>query len=1279
MSSAEPVLPPELNPALRRRRESRYYRQSILIPHTGSKSGLKLPRIHSVAKGTSSQRSVRRLDDESAYTDIEKSKGNSKHNKEDFNPDKIAAEIKYARLQEIFEKADTDEEAGLEPEEFRSAIKNTVGVNLTEEEIETLFMKVDANCDGVVDWEEYVTYNLMEYQEKNQMIEMMREKPFPVETRDVPSRHRDVIVRIAFLPSIQKRAVPKDSIDYSNGRYVTLSKEGILIFWTLKMKRIRSFNTHSGMDRATQPWLTDMVCMYNVNMIAVTSTDRDIIIFDLQANKFIKKYHIVGIENCITTMYFWANMRDLNYAVLLWGDTAGNTFAVKFDSSLRGGPFGAVAGKDLYKKVSLPEVIRGFFIGARAYKFNRVHDDWVSQIGYIPELDCVVSCCQSTNNSLYLADIEKKKISSVFKVNKGILSFDYCPHNNIIVTGGMDYLVRVWNPYVNSKAIVVLKGHSKPITHVIINSSKNQIFSIDKGKSIRVFDMKDQTCIQQLSGRVVKLGPFSISTICFNPVTQTLLLGTNQIAMLEKHFEEENRIEVTSHNKPIFAALYNRTFRFVVSACYDSVVSVWDVRTGEKVMQFINAHKRTERGVDIPIEISAMTFDGPERRLITGARDGSVKVWNFNNGACLQTFNIPGGLDVTGLVSTRHRIYVTGWSRAVYVYIDGGGEEYRKEWKVKHNEDIICMSYTGPNIIATGSYDGDIVIWSRDTGQAYCTLNAFKGTKPSTENNKKFKYTKDEEEEKKFYIIEEDADDGAGKLKSKQRSSMKGIRAGVGLLSKVRDNNSRNGSRLSKQFCRTETPCDHPLLPLFDEQFYSPTPNSDQPAPNTGRAGYDEICKSYEAAVEKMIFLESRDNLDKETAVLFCSGAEGWVRAWSMHHEGGLLGQFNAAQKVGEGVHAIATDRENKYLITADTIGYLKVWDITEYCIKDRHTPHQRAARWKELFEIFIFMSIEGHNPRVTPSSFNSKEPRPEGILNRPPPLNSNPRRTVQWPLLVNSFKVHAKVVNSVVFIDEFQFICTCSADCSIRLWTLSGQYIGTFGERWGPLKPTLTPKISEENSRIPRDLKRTGSARTLKVLNQGKAPKWRNLLVKMRKVGIPRVETQVEEQAVQEEVQFQDDLVEKKLNSSAILGKSYKRKTRHKLPPSLPKMIETSSSLAVFHSLPFVELSPVDQYQPTDDMKVRKYGANVRDKMRGVKRKETHPPALVTVVNKITTSGNKVPSPRYHVKPSRVKKLYNHMQDKLSDPNANFLSSPIMSDVKLEVSKTSLDSESSS
>ena len=56
-------------------------------------------------------------------------------------------------------------------------------------------------------------------------------------------------------------------------------------------------------------------------------------------------------------------------------------------------------------------------------------------------------------------------------------------------------------------------------------------------------------------------------------------------------------------------------------------MSVWDLDTGEKTMQFSRCHG--------DMELTSMTFDPSGRRLITGGRDGSLKIWNFNNGACL--------------------------------------------------------------------------------------------------------------------------------------------------------------------------------------------------------------------------------------------------------------------------------------------------------------------------------------------------------------------------------------------------------------------------------------------------------------------------------------------------------------------------------------------------------------------------------------------------------------------------------------------------------------------
>lgn len=59
----------------------------------------------------------------------------------------------------------------------------------------------------------------------------------------------------------------------------------------------------------------------------------------------------------------------------------------------------------------------------------------------------------------------------------------------------------------------------------------------------------------------------------------------------------------------------------VVTTADDSSVTMWDLMTGAKRMQINNAHGSEE--------ITAVSLDGSKRRLVTGARNGSIKVlWN---------------------------------------------------------------------------------------------------------------------------------------------------------------------------------------------------------------------------------------------------------------------------------------------------------------------------------------------------------------------------------------------------------------------------------------------------------------------------------------------------------------------------------------------------------------------------------------------------------------------------------------------------------------------------
>ena len=78
----------------------------------------------------------------------------------------------------------------------------------------------------------------------------------------------------------------------------------------------------------------------------------------------------------------------------------------------------------------------------------------------------------------------------------------------------------------------------------------------------------------------------------------------------------------------------------VVSGCLRGTVSVWEVVTGRKTMEFAVSGGQH-------VEMTAMALDESERCLLTGLRDGTMKMWNYNIGKCLLTFPSPEQLEVS--------------------------------------------------------------------------------------------------------------------------------------------------------------------------------------------------------------------------------------------------------------------------------------------------------------------------------------------------------------------------------------------------------------------------------------------------------------------------------------------------------------------------------------------------------------------------------------------------------------------------------------------------------
>uniref|UniRef100_A0A8C8RKJ3 Uncharacterized protein n=1 Tax=Pelusios castaneus TaxID=367368 RepID=A0A8C8RKJ3_9SAUR len=129
---------------------------------------------------------------------------------------------------------------------------------------------------------------------------------------------------------------------------------------------------------------------------------------------------------------------------------------------------------------------------------------------------------------------------------------------------------------------------------------------------------------------------------------------------------------LATHAAPLCGALYSAFFHQVVTGCDDSTVAVWDVETGTKHLLISNAHGNEE--------ITCMALDNSQHRLITAARNGTIK-----------TLYVPAK---------------PSWK---------GGQ--------LHKGDILAVEYCPSlGLLASATFDGEIIVWNVESQSVYLYL-----------------------------------------------------------------------------------------------------------------------------------------------------------------------------------------------------------------------------------------------------------------------------------------------------------------------------------------------------------------------------------------------------------------------------------------------------------------------------------------------------------------------------------------------------------------------------
>ncbi|EGI70048.1 WD repeat-containing protein on Y chromosome [Acromyrmex echinatior] len=85
-------------------------------------------------------------------------------------------------------------------------------------------------------------------------------------------------------------------------------------------------------------------------------------------------------------------------------------------------------------------------------------------------------------------------------------------------------------------------------------------------------------------------------------------------------------------------------------------------------------------------------------------------------------------------------------------------------------------------------------------------------------------------------------------------------------------------------------------------------------------------------AVRAIIFLAARE-MKPDVGTLLVALDSGLIQVWTHHPAAGFLGAFSVIHTVGDCATSLATDPENQFFITGHSIGYIKVWLLSNYML----------------------------------------------------------------------------------------------------------------------------------------------------------------------------------------------------------------------------------------------------------------------------------------------------------------------------------------------------------
>jgi WD40 repeat protein len=324
-----------------------------------------------------------------------------------------------------------------------------------------------------------------------------------------------------------------------------------------------------------------------------------------------------------------------------------------------------------------------------------------------------------------------------------------------IVSASFDGTLKIWD-VVTGEERMTLVGHGRPVTCCAVSSDGSFIVSGDIGGILKIWDAADGTdrgslkghsgriagcAISQDDGLVVSVShdgtlkiwavegtqgvrasnaKGGVSDCAFSPTGSYLVVGGRcgvKICNAETG-EERRTLQAQAPGKDVSACAVSPDGSFIVSACHDRTLSVWDAKSGRE--QFVlQGHTK---------KVTACDVNPTGSLVVSASADHTVKLWHSRTGEQRKTLTghtgevggckfTPDGASVVSASNAAILAFVTGDQREADYTLrvwDSETGAHRATFRSPGlPEGVLAVSPDGSFMVS--SHVGGLTIWDLHT------------------------------------------------------------------------------------------------------------------------------------------------------------------------------------------------------------------------------------------------------------------------------------------------------------------------------------------------------------------------------------------------------------------------------------------------------------------------------------------------------------------------------------------------------------------------------------